>query len=653
RLREHKLYAKFSECEFWIDEVCFLSHVVSKGGIAVDPSKVSTVTNWKAPEIPKEVRRFLGLTCYYRRFIENFSKIVKPMTSLLEKDAEFRWTNAQQAAFDELKKRLTTAHVLTLPDQQKKFIVYCDAFRDGLGCVLMQEDKVIAYASRQLRKHEMNYPTHDLELAALDYDMEIHYHPGKANVVADALSRKSYANMDLGFIIPHELCEEFERLRLGFLHHTIAVAFEAETTLEQEIREHQKDNEKLQEIRELLKLGKVPHFREDEQGTLWYKNWICVPNVDSIKKLILSEARDTAYSIHPCSTKMYYDLKERFWWYGMKRAMAEYVAICDTCQRVKAEHQRPAGLLQPLKVPEWKWEEITMDFIVGLPRTQKGYNSIWVVVDRLTKVAHFIPINTTYSVAKLAELYISRIVCLHGVPKRIISDRGLQFTSRFWEQLHDSLDTKLRFSTTYHPQIDGSRRLKHCTARGAERRFSGIRLVFGPDIIQDAKQQLRIVQENKRVAQSRQRSYADVRRRDLSFKVDDHVYLNVSPMRGIHRFNMKGKLAPRYIGPIKILEKKGEVAYRLELPPSLLGVHDVFHVSQLKKCLRVPEEQAPLEGLEVEEDHPVKILDTFETNTRNQRIKMCRVQWSHHTEAEAIWERGDELKAAYPALFAN
>ena len=169
---------------------------------------------------------------------------------------------------------------------------------------------------------------------------------------------------------------------------------------------------------------------------------------------------------------------------------------------------------------------------------------------------------------------------------------------------------------------------------------------------------MRIVQENLRVAQSRQRSYADVRRRDLSFKVDDHVYLKVSPMRGIRRFNMKGKLAPRYIGPFKILEKKGEVAYRLELPPSLSGVHDVFHVSQLKKCLRVPEEQAPLEGLDVQEDltyteHPVKILDTSERNTRNKKIKMCRVQWSHHTEAEATWEREDELKAAYPALFAN
>ncbi|WVZ49844.1 LOW QUALITY PROTEIN: hypothetical protein U9M48_001170 [Paspalum notatum var. saurae] len=452
--------------------------------------------------------------------------------------------------------------------------------------------------------------------------MEIHYHPGKANVVADALSRKSYANMALGFIMPHELCEEFERLSLGFLHHTTAAAFEAEPTLEQEIREHQKNDEKL----------------------------ICVPNVDSIRKLILSEAHDTAYSIHPGSTKMYYDLKERFWWYGMKRAVAEYLAICDTCQR-------------PLKVPEWKWEEITIDFIVGLPRPQKGYNSIWVVVDRLTKVAHFIPVNTTYSGAKLAEPYISQNYI----------DRGSRFTSRFWVRLHNSLDTKLGFSTAYHPRTDGRDErtnriledmLRACAIQygtswdkclpyaefsynnsyQASLKKSPFEALYGKRCRtplfwnqtgekQDAEQQLRIVQENLRVAQSRQRSYADVRRRDLSFKVDDHVYLKVSPMRGIRRFNMKGKLAPRYIGPFKILEKKGEVAYRLELPPSLSGVHDVFHVFQLKKCLRVPEEQTPLEGLEVQEDltyteHPVKILPILThrrgiLETKRSRCAVC------------------------------
>jgi hypothetical protein len=180
-----------------------------------------------------------------------------------------------------------------------------------------------------------------------------------------------------------------------------------------------------------------------------------VPEVKAIRDAILREAHDSTYSIHPGSTKMYLDLKEKYLWYGLKKDIAEYVAICDTCQRVKAEHQRPAGLLQPMKIPEWKWEEVGMDFIVGLPRTQKGYDSIWVIVDRLTKVAHFLPVKTTYRGPKLAELYMERIVSLHGVPKKIVSNRGSQFASHFWKQVHTSLGTKLNFSTAYHPQTDG------------------------------------------------------------------------------------------------------------------------------------------------------------------------------------------------------
>jgi hypothetical protein len=186
----------------------------------------------------------------------------------------------------------------------------------------------------------------------------------------------------------------------------------------------------------------------------------------------------------------------------------------------------------------------------------------------------------------------------------------------------------------------------------------GEKQLFGPEIIDDAEQMVQAVRENLRIAQSRQKSYADGKRRDLTFSVGDHVYLKVSPMRGIRRFNVKGKLAPRYVGPFKVLERKGEVAYRLELPLSLSGVHDVFHISQLKRCLRVPEEQAPLDGVDVQEDltyteHPVKILETSERVTRNKRIKMCRVQWSHHSEAEATWEREDELMKTYPDLFAS
>jgi hypothetical protein len=188
---------------------------------------------------------------------------------------------------------------------------------------------------------------------------------------------------------------------------------------------------------------------------VWFKDRICVPDIESLRETILKEAHDSDYSIHPGSTKMYQDLKHKYWWYGLKRDVATHVAMCDVCQRVKAEHQRPARLLHPLKIPKWKWEDIGMDFITGLPRTQKGYDAIWVIVDRLTKVAHFIPVKTTYKGSQLAELYMARIVCLHGVPNKIMSDRGSQFTSRFWRSFHENMSTKLNFSIAYHPQTDG------------------------------------------------------------------------------------------------------------------------------------------------------------------------------------------------------
>jgi len=215
------------------------------------------------------------------------------------------------------------------------------------------------------------------------------------------------------------------------------------------------EDEKLKEIAQNVVLGKAPEFRIDDNGVLWFGKRICVPEVKAIRDMILREAHESAYSIRPGCTKMYLDLKQKYWWYGLKRDVAEYVALCDTCQRVKAEHQRLAGLLQPMKIPEWKWEEVGMDFIVGLPHTQRGYDSIWVIVDRLTKVAHFLPVKTTNSGARLAELYMEWIVFLHGVPKKIVSNRATQFTSTFRKAVHDSLGTKLNFSTGYHPQTYG------------------------------------------------------------------------------------------------------------------------------------------------------------------------------------------------------
>jgi ribonuclease HI len=310
KLREHQLYAKFSKCDFWLKEVSFLGHIITDGGISVDPTKVSDVFKWEPIRTVKEIRSFLGRVGYYRRFIEGFSKIARPLTSLLEKDKEFKWADACQISFEELKKRLTTAPMLVMLDLQKSFDFYCDASRQGLGCVLMQEGHVIAYASRQLRKHELNYPTHDLELAAVvhalkiwrhyimgtkcqiytdhkslkyiftqkdlnlrqhrwlelikDYDLEIHYHPGKANLVADALSRKGHANMALAFQLPDELMKEFESLNLGIVAHTEGVTLEVESVLEQEIHKGQLEDIEVKEIRETMEKVKALDFTEDD-----------------------------------------------------------------------------------------------------------------------------------------------------------------------------------------------------------------------------------------------------------------------------------------------------------------------------------------------------------------------------------------------------
>jgi hypothetical protein len=411
KLRENRLYAKLSKCKFWMKQVTLLGHIISKGGISVDPSKVQDVLSWNTPTSVSDFENFLGLARYYWRFIEGFSKISKPMTKLLEKDKKFEWTSACEASFQELKKWLTTAPILVMPDMEKPFSIYCGVSGQGLGCVLMQIGHVVAYASRQLRKHEAHYPTHDLELATVvhavkiwrhylmvkrcelymdhkslkyiftqsnlnlrqgrwlelikDYDLGINYHPGKANVVVDALSQRSHVSQLVVDSMPFELCEEFDKLNLRIIVNTEAMEMEVGSSLLQEIQIGQLEDEKVQDIKHNIMEEKAPGFSEDDDGVLWYKGRICVPNVKELKAKILHEAHESAYSIHLGGNKMYHDLKATYWWYGMKRDVAVYVALCDTCQWVKAEHQRPAGILQPLHVPEWKWEEIAMDFIVG------------------------------------------------------------------------------------------------------------------------------------------------------------------------------------------------------------------------------------------------------------------------------------------------
>ncbi|GJX90566.1 putative reverse transcriptase domain-containing protein [Tanacetum coccineum] len=275
--------------------------------------------------------------------------------------------------------------------------------------------------------------------------------------------------------------------------------------------------------------------------------------------MIMDEAHKTRYFVHPGADKMSHDLRDMYWWPGMKRDIATYVSKCLTCLKVMAEHQRPSGLLQQPKIPEWKWDNITMDFITKLPRSKRGHDIIWVVVDRLTKSAYFLATREDYSIEKLARLYIDEIVARHGVPVSIILNRDGQFTSRFWQTLQKALGMRLVTIRVFDVL-----RSKHCMEGNVGRVFCGRK------------------------------------RKPLEFEVGNRVLLKVSPWKGVIRFGKKGKLAPRYVGPFEILERIGPVAYRLRLPEELSSVHDTFHVSNLKKCLTDANLHVPLDEIKID-----------------------------------------------------
>jgi hypothetical protein len=291
----------------------------------------------------------------------------------------------------------------------------------GNKCDIYTDHKSLKYIFTQ---SELNLRQRRWLELIKDYDLNIHYHRGKANVVADALSRKHYCNNLMVQEKQPALYEEMERLSLEIVEEGQLNELRVKYTLEDQIRQAQKGCPKIEEVKSLMERGKAADYRLDGQGTLWLKERICVPQNKETRGSILKEAHDSRYSIHPGCTKMYKDLKVRFWWEKMREDIVEYVARCDTCQRVKAEHQRLAGLLQLLEIPTWKWDDISMDFIVGFPRTQKGNDSIWVIVDRLTKVAHFLPVKANYSVSRLAELYVDNILKLQGLRGALCRTEG-------------------------------------------------------------------------------------------------------------------------------------------------------------------------------------------------------------------------------------
>ncbi|CAI5467927.1 unnamed protein product [Closterium sp. Yama58-4] len=475
RLQENRLITKGSKCEFFKQELEFLGHVISRDGIKIDPKKIKTIQEWKAPTNVTELQSFLGFVNYVRRFIPNMAGITGPLTDLLHKDKNFVWGEEAEAAFQELKQLLVSPPVLRIADPSKPFEVVTDASDFAIGAVLLQDFgnglQPIAYESRKLQAAERNYPIHDKEMLAiihafklwrcyltgadvtvrtdhkslqylraqpnlnprqirwLDY-MESHFHyrityKKGANNIADALTRPTVQSAAV--LITHS-----NPLLSGLFTHgyTTDPFF---TTGNHQQATTQKGN----------------YYLKAGTDRIW------VPAYRLLRELLIQEVHDSNLSGHFGVDKTQKLLHRQYYWPDSANDVQRYVSSCRVCQAMKSTRQRPAGLLQPLEPPERPWQQVTMDFVTGLPAGPSGNDAVLVVVDRLTKMAHFAPCRTTITAEETARLFISTVVRLHGIPSAIISDRDPKFTSKFWKETWAQYGTKLQFSSAYHPQTDG------------------------------------------------------------------------------------------------------------------------------------------------------------------------------------------------------
>ncbi|CAA7017934.1 unnamed protein product [Microthlaspi erraticum] len=391
------------------DNVVFLGFVVSADGVKVDEEKVAAIREWPSPKTVSEVRSFHGLAGFYRRFVRDFSTLAAPLTEVIKKEVGFKWEKAQEDAFQALKDRLTNAPVLILPDFLKTFEIECDASGIGIGAVLMQDKKPIAFFSEKLGGATLNYPTYDKELYALVRAYKL------GNTISGQRSLSSTQTMNLSNI--SRANRSSTRGMPGGLNSLRHSHMSSSTKKIKDL--YASDSDFAEIYKSCSKFAFGRYYRQD--GFLFYENRLCVPNC-SLRDLFVREAHGGGLMGHFGVAKTLQVMRDHFHWPHMIRDVERICSRCATCKQSKSKVQ-PHGLYTPLPIPSHPWTDISMDFVLGLPRTRTGKDSIFVIVDRFSKMAHFVACHKTDDASHVAALFFKEIVRLHGMPRTIVSDR--------------------------------------------------------------------------------------------------------------------------------------------------------------------------------------------------------------------------------------
>ena len=720
-LRKHRLTAKLSKCKFLQKEVKYLGHLLSAEGVKPDPGKIKTLLDWEFPSNATGMMQFLGLANYFRRFIPNLSRLAAPLYHLTKKGTVFQKGEEALLAFNAIKQLLVSPPILAYPNPELPYELISDASLTGCGAVLTQENKPIAYFSSKFSSAERNYTTGEQEMLGIikalkewrcylegteNLTLVTDHNPLTFFSVQPTLSRRQARWSEFlsrfHFTVKYRPGASNPADPLSRLYGTLDSASLA-------IAVSEFDSDLLARIKSATLLD--PHFHDEksirkydkEVGYFTYQGRIVVPS--AMQTDIISEHHANVVSGHFSWSRTYDLVSRHFWWPGMRESIQDFVTSCTSCQRNKSSTQRPFGLLSPLSVPDSRWHTVTMDFIMDLPRSASGYDAIMVLVDKLTKYVHLIPVVKTCSAEDVARYFIQHVYQYHGLPKVLISDRDPRFTSNFWKAFCKRLGMDPRYSTAFHPQTDGQTErtnrvleevLRHFidgdhknwedllplaafAMNNAKSSTTGetpfylnhgshphTPLTLGlPEgtlptlevVFKDMESTLTTrIKELITAAQDRQKTYADNRfRRPHTFQVGDKVMLSTKNLK--FRVGVK-KLHPKYLGPFEITEMVGSSnnAVRLRLPSSYHRIHPVFHVSLLKPFHEGSSFKPLPPEPEVEDGMPYykveRILGTRVRKVGRRKVQEFLIQWVGYDHSHNSWEPRknltDDLLKDYP-----